>query len=81
MTLAVLPKTKKEEKILKAFLKSHDIPFSKVGEEEATYITRKTKTAAKKEILNNLEQSVSFVKKYKKGKVKSKSLKQLLDEL
>ena len=50
MTLMVIPKTKKEEKVVKAF---H----------------------------NKLSQSVKFVNKYKNGKAKAKSLKQLLSEL
>ena len=81
MTLTIKPKTKREEKVVKAFLKSLDIAFSKVEEEQAPYITRKTKSTGKKELLNDLERSVEFVQKYKKGKVKAKSLKQLLNEL
>ena len=46
MTLMVIPKAKKEEKFVKAFL-------------------------------NKLSQSVEFVSKYKNGKVRAKSLKQL----
>ena len=82
MTLKVLTKTKNEEKVVKAFLKSLDIPFSKVEEDEALYRTRAKKTVKKKEeqILKNLDKSVDFVNKYKKGKVKAKSLNQLLDE-
>lgn len=81
MTLKVTPRTKREEKIVKTFLKSLDIAFSKVEEEKAPYIIRKTKSTNKKELLNDLERSVEFVQKYKKGKVKAKSLKQLLNEL
>ena len=79
----VKPKTKKEEKIVKAFLDSLDIPFTKAEEEEAPYKTSAKKTPAKKEkkILDNLDKSVDFVNKYKKGKVKAKSFNQLLDEL
>lgn len=81
MHLKVTPRTKREEKIVKTFLKSLDIAFSKVEEEQAPYITPKTKSIGKKELLNDLEKSVEFVQKYKKGKVKTKSLKQLLNEL
>ncbi len=35
----------------------------------------------KKEILDGIEESVEFIKKYNKGEVKAKSFKQLLDEL
>ncbi len=38
-------------------------------------------TAKENKILRNLEKSVDFVNDYKKGKVKSKSIKQILDEL
>lgn len=81
MTLIIKTKTKQQEKVVKAFLDSMDINFSKVEEEEAPYRTRKTKSPGKKEILDDLENSIDFVNKYKKGKVKAKSLKQLLNEL
>jgi hypothetical protein len=84
MAIVIEPKNKKQEKILKAFLKSMDIEFgSIVMEDEPVYKTRttKTKTAKEKQVLDNLSQSVEFVKKYKKGKVKAKTINQLLNEL
>ena len=35
----------------------------------------------KKEVLDDINDSVDFVKKYEKGKVKAKSFQQLLNEL
>ena len=84
MGLIVNTKTKEQEKVVKAFLTSLDIDFQNMVEEEAaTYkITpNKKPTPKEKEILSNLEESVDFVKNYKKGKTKIKSLNQLLDEL
>jgi hypothetical protein len=84
MAIVIEPKNKKQEKILKAFLNSMDIEFgSIVMEDEPVYKTRtpKTKTTKEKEVLDNLAQSVEFVKKYKKGKVKAKTINQLLNEL
>ena len=81
MTIIVKTKTKQQEKTVKAFLEKMDIDFSKVEEDEAPYRTGKAKQSTKKEILNNLDKSVAFVNKYKKGKVKAKSIKQLLNEL
>jgi hypothetical protein len=40
-----------------------------------------TKTAKKKQILDDLEESIRWVKLHQEGKVKAKSMKQLLDEL
>jgi hypothetical protein len=42
---------------------------------------RKSLSSKKKKILNNFDQSVDFVNKYKKEKTKVKSINQLLDEL
>jgi hypothetical protein len=39
------------------------------------------KSKREKQILNNLSQSVNFVNKHRKGKVKAKTLSQLLNEL
>jgi TRAP-type C4-dicarboxylate transport system substrate-binding protein len=84
MKLIVNPKTKKEEKAVKNFLTSLDIDFqTRVEEEAAPYRTRHKKIFSQKEkkILNNLDKSVDFVNKYKRGKAKTKSLNQLLNEL
>ncbi len=40
-----------------------------------------TSTIKKKQVLNQIDDSVEFIKKYNKGEVKAKSFKQLLDEL
>ena len=69
--------------MVQTFLAGHDIEFSMVQEEEAVYKTSPKKQLTKKEkqILDNLSQSVDFVKKYGKSKQKGKTLNQLLDEL
>lgn len=84
MAIIVKTKSKKQEKAVKDFLNNHDIEFQTYAAEEAApYIIKssKKKTAKEKQILNNLDQSVDFVNKYKKGKIKSKSFNQLLNEL
>ena len=83
MALVIKTKNKQQEKAVKAFLDENDIDYSKVEEDTVPYITRTKKTLTKKEkeILQGLQESVDFVNKHKKGKVKAKSLKQLLDEL
>lgn len=40
-----------------------------------------TKAAKKKQILDNLEESVKWVKLHQEGKVKAKPIQELLDEL
>ncbi|RTL59961.1 MAG: hypothetical protein EKK37_03710 [Sphingobacteriales bacterium] len=64
-------KSKKEEK------------SSLVKEDAAIYKTspKKKLTDKEKEILDNLSHSIDFVKKYSKGKTKTKSINQLLNEL
>ena len=82
MKIIVNTKSKKQEKVIKAFLEDFDIPFTMVEEETAVYKTSPTKQLTKKEkqILENLSQSVDFVNKHKKGKVKAKPLNQFLNE-
>jgi len=84
MKLIVKPKTKKEEKAIKTFLEDHSIDYLKLEEDAAVYEkASKTKPLTKKEkkILQSLDESIDFVNKYKKGKVKTKSLNELLNEL
>lgn len=83
MKLIVNPKNKKQEKIAKDLLAGAAIDFTIVQEDAVPYKTSAKKQLSKKEknILENLEQSVTFVNKYKKGNAKAKSLKQLLNEL
>ena len=83
MKLIVNTKSKKQEKAIKTFLDDLDIKFSMVEEESAVYKTSSTKQFTKKEkqILENLSQSVDFVNKLRKGKVKAKPLNQFLNEL
>lgn len=83
MKLIINTKTKKEEKALKSYLREHDIPFTLVEDEAVTYKTKPGKplTAKEKKILNQVDQSVEFVNKFKKGKTKNKSANQLLNEL
>ena len=44
-------------------------------------VEQKKLSPKEKKILDDLEESVAFVNKFKKGKIKSKSFNQLLDEL
>ncbi len=87
MTLIVKTKTKQEEKVVRAFLKSLSIGFHAEAKGKTLYNAMQKRNAAKlltakeKKILRNLSDSVDFVRKYQKGKVKTKSLNQLLDEL
>ena len=83
MKMIVNTKTKQQEKRVKNFLADFDIEFMMVEEEEAIYKTALPKPLTKKEkqILDNLSQSVDFINKQKKGKVKAKPLNQLLNEL
>ncbi len=83
MKLVVNPKTRKQEKAVKEFLDNHDVEFTVVNEEQAIYKTTPKKKLSQKErqMLDNLSQSVEFVKKYSKGKAKAKTINQLLNEL
>jgi hypothetical protein len=83
MKLVVNPKTKKQEKAVKEFLDDLHIEFTMAEEEQSVYkITpKKQLTKKEKDILNNLSQSVDFVKKYNKRKSNTKSINQLLNEL
>ena len=83
MKLIVKTHSKKQEKAVKEFLDDHDVEFTVVNEEQAVYKTTPKKVLTKKEkqVLDGLSQSVEFVKKYSKGKVKAKSINQLLNEL
>jgi len=83
MKMIVNTKSKKQEKAIKTFLEDLDIEFSMVKEEASVYKTSSSKqlTQKEKQILENLSESVDFVNKYRKGKVKAKPLKQLLNEL
>lgn len=67
-------KDKKKMPFLKQLLKHMD--FVEVVERPA-----KKLTAREKEILDDIEESVDFIKKYNKGEVKAKPFKQLLNEL
>jgi tRNA A37 threonylcarbamoyladenosine synthetase subunit TsaC/SUA5/YrdC len=52
------------------------------GKIVATGVNKPTaKAAKKKQILDDLEESVKWVKLYQEGKVQSKSIEELLDEL
>lgn len=83
MKFIVKPHSKKQEKVVKEFLDNHDVEFTVVNEEQAIYKTTPKKQLTKKEkkVLDELSQSVEFVKKYNKGKAKAKSINQLLNEL
>jgi len=52
------------------------------GKIVSTGVSKTTaKAAKKKQILNDLEESVKWVKLYQEGKVQAKSIEELLDEL
>ena len=67
-------KNKKKVPFLKELLKQFDFV-------EVVAPSSKKSKSKKKEILDGIEKSVEFIKKYNKGKVKAKSFKQLLNEL
>lgn len=83
MKLVVNPKTRKQEKAVKEFLDDLHIEFTMAEEDQAVYKTtpKKRLTKKEKEILDNLSQSVGFVKKFDKRKTNTKSINQLLNEL
>ncbi|MCW3116516.1 MAG: hypothetical protein JWM28_598 [Chitinophagaceae bacterium] len=86
MALLIKTKTKKEEKVVKDFLNTLDIDFQTyVAEDAVPYTTRsrfkKVLNSTEKQILDDLGQSVNFVNKYIKGKIKTKSFNQVLNEL
>ena len=83
MKLIVNTKSKEQEKTVKNFLAGLDIEFITVEEEGAVYKTASPKQFTKKEkqILDNLSQSVDFINKHSKGKVKAKPLNKFLNEL
>ena len=57
--------------------------LSLVEEDAAVYKTspKKKRTDKEKKILDHLSESIDFVNKYSKGKTKTKSINQLLNEL
>lgn len=81
--MIVNTKSRKQEKVIKAFLAEQDIAFTMVEEDAAVYKTTPAKKLSKKEtqILENLSKSVDFVNKHRKGKVKAKPFSQFLNEL
>jgi len=83
MKLIVTLKNKKQEKAVKEFLGASAIDFTIAEEEPTLYkmTTKKTYSKKEKKILEQLDKSVDFVNKFKKGKTRTKSLKQLLNEL
>lgn len=70
----IIIRVKKKEKL--PFLKEllGHIDFVEIVEE-------KSKAEKKDEVLKDLDEAVAFVKSYKKGKTKVKSINQLLDEV
>lgn len=67
-------KDKSKIPFLRQLLKHLD--FIEIAED-----TAKKKALKKKEILDDIEESVDFIRRYNKGEVKAKPFKQLLDEL
>ena len=84
MAIMVKIKNKKQEKAVKDFLNENDVEFQTIAEEdEPLYKTtiKKSLTAKERKVLKDIEQSVDFVNKYKKGKTKAKAFNQLMNEL
>lgn len=81
--MIVHTRSKKQEKHVQNFLEELDIAFTIVEEDAGVYKKHPPKSITKKEsqLLDNLSQSVNFVIKHRKGKVKAKTLNQFLDEL
>ncbi len=67
-------KNKKKVPFLKELLKQFDFV-------EVVDTPSKKRKSKKKEILDGIEESVEFIKKYNKGEVKAKPFKELLNEL
>jgi hypothetical protein len=72
--LIIKIKDKKKVPFLKKLLREMDFV-------EVIDPSSKKSKSKKKEILDGIEESVEFIKKYNKGEVKAKSFKQLLNEL
>jgi inosine/xanthosine triphosphate pyrophosphatase family protein len=84
MAIIVNTRNKKKEKIIKDFLTDMDVEFQTIVEEEEVphkINPKKSQSAKEKKILKDIDQSVDFVNKYTKGKIKAKSLNDLLNAL
>lgn len=81
--MIVHTRSKKQEKHVQNFLEELDIAFTIIEEDAVVYKKHPPKNISKKEtqLLDNLSQSVNFIIKHRKGKVKAKTLNQFLDEL
>ena len=86
--IQITPKNKKEEKLIKSFLDKHAIAYRVVEdqllleEEAASYKTRKPgKHSTKQKLLAQIQEAVGELSQIKKGKLKGKTAKDLLDEL
>lgn len=66
MTLVVTPKTRKEEKVVKAFLKSLSIGFYNEAEEDAALL--KAMKKGRKTRLLNPKEKIDFLRKLKTAK-------------
>ncbi len=85
--IIVKTKNKKQEKAVKAFLKSQDIDYSSVvPEEAAAYRTKKDtrpkkNSKAKEKLISEIKEAVRQVNLIKQGKLKARPVQELLDEL
>lgn len=66
--------------------KRSKVPFLKELLNEMSFVevidpSKQKITFKEKQLLTDIEESVGFINKYKKGKVKAKSINELLDEL
>jgi hypothetical protein len=66
--------------------KRSKVPFLKELLNEMSFVevidpSKQKITFKEKQLLTDIEESVGFINKYKKGKVKAKSISELLDEL
>ena len=84
MAIIVNTRNKKKEKIIKDFLTDMDVEFQTIVEEEEVPYkinVKKLQSAKEKKILKDIDHSVLFINKYDKGKIKAKSLNDLLNAL
>ncbi len=72
------------EQLILNIRNKNKIPFLKELLKQLAFVEvvePKKLSAKEKKVLTDLDEAVSFANRYKKGKVKTKSFKQLLDEL
>jgi hypothetical protein len=80
-------KNKKQEKVVKDFLKNQDIDYSSVVQEDAVAyrtgkkIRAKKNRKAKERLIAEIKEAVRQINLIKQGKLKARPVQELLDEL